>query len=261
MLWQFYCDSRSNRFLFFFVHSIILAVRGTKRRPQETNYLQRLHFQARMGTRHLLLWLQVTIKVQVNTHRWPAGRTGQRHRWNGYFLFLQLIENVTCLWCPSGGSGPSKSDIPGKSLAHMTSVESDSSDRWRAQIHSRPQRAAFGSPSTVQVLYLCFCPAAAPDCGAPSTQSAVPACLRQTPSRRSDPAIPSTWHEVKAAEGGGKWRFKIQYLQISSATCHITWQWNAGVAEPDVIVHTRNKESVGGEKNNLISGEYYISFT
>ncbi|XP_075901839.1 transmembrane protein 131 isoform X4 [Nelusetta ayraudi] len=30
-----------------------------------------------------------------------------------------------------GGSGPSKSDIPGKSLAHMTSVESDSSDSSR----------------------------------------------------------------------------------------------------------------------------------
>lgn len=31
--------------------------------------------------------------------------------------------------CVSGGSGPGKSDNQGKSLAHMTSVESDSSDR------------------------------------------------------------------------------------------------------------------------------------
>lgn len=41
----------------------------------------------------------------------------------GFFLFT--LSGTISL----GGSGPSKSDTLGKSLAHMTSVESDSSDR------------------------------------------------------------------------------------------------------------------------------------
>lgn len=46
-------------------------------------------------------------------------------------------ESVDACWsavsCVSGGSGPGKSDNQGKSLAHMPSVESDSSDRYRVK--------------------------------------------------------------------------------------------------------------------------------
>lgn len=40
-----------------------------------------------------------------------------------------LQEDTNALIVLSGGSGPGKTDSQGKSLAHMTSVESDSSDR------------------------------------------------------------------------------------------------------------------------------------
>lgn len=41
-------------------------------------------------------------------------------------------------------------------------------------------------------------------------------------------------------------------------TCHTTWQLNVGVAEPEVIVHARNKESV--KKENLKSGMWQVEY-
>lgn len=127
----------------------------TKRRPRETNYPRRLNFQARMATWHLLLWLRVMIKVQVNAHMWSAGHTGQRHCWKLFSVF-NLSTTIS-----AGGSGPSKSDTLGKSLAHMTSVESDSSDRWQDPTNSHLNNTELPvSKPTVQVLniYISSCP-------------------------------------------------------------------------------------------------------
>lgn len=77
-----------------------------------------------MGTLHLLLLLLVMIKVQVNLKQKNQHLIKVDNLLLGWF-----VSKITQMFCLSGGSGPGKGDNPGKSLAHMTSVESDSSDR------------------------------------------------------------------------------------------------------------------------------------
>lgn len=46
------------------------------------------------------------------------------------------------------------------------------------------------------------------------------------------------------------------YSKILFVTCGVTWQCNVDVAEPDVIVHARNKESV--QNKSLKGGKYRL---
>lgn len=53
-------------------------------------------------------------------------------------------------------------------------------------------------------------------------------------------------------------KVQIQDSKILFAMCHVTWQWNVGVAEVNLTVYTRNKESV---KKNLKSGKWQVKCT